>query len=71
MTLYTLDMHTFTRRLLNPSNSEIKELIVLGGNKRFALVGSDALAMPLFECIYKPLDSEIHGIKWVKINKTD
>lgn len=71
MTLYTLDMHTFIRRLLNPSDSEIKELIVLGGNKRFAFVGNDALAMPLFECIYKPLDSEIHGIKWVAMNKTD
>jgi len=71
MTLYTLDMHTFTRRLLNPSEAQIKELIVLGGNNRFAFVGNDVLSMPMFECIYKPVDSEIHGVKWVTMNTTD
>jgi hypothetical protein len=70
MTLYTLDKHTFTRRLLNPSDSQIRELIVEGGNMRFAFVGNDELAMPMFECTYKPVDSEIHGIKWITMNIT-
>jgi hypothetical protein len=70
MTLYTIDKYTYARRLLNPSASDLDNMI-LSQNKTFSYLGKDALDMPMVECIYKPEDSEIYGIRWVTKNLTD
>ena len=65
MTIYTIDKYTFTRRLLDPGEREYQSMIIGGGNKASSFVGSDELGMPMIECIYKPEDSEIYGVRWI------
>ena len=71
MTIYTIDKYTYTRRLLNPGRAELDFMIIKGGNKSSSLVGNDELGLPLIDCIYKPEDSEIYGIRWITKDVTD
>jgi hypothetical protein len=70
MTVYTIDKYTFTRRLLDPGEGDYHFMITSGGNKSSSFVGNDELGMPMIECIYKPKDSEIYGVRWITKNIT-
>ncbi len=71
MTVYTIDKYAYVRRLLDPGKPELDSLIYGGGNEAFDFVGNDELSMPMIECIYKPVDSEIYGIRWITKIMTD
>jgi hypothetical protein len=71
MTIYTIDMHVYARRLLTPTVKDIDELIIAGGNIRTALIGNDGMSRPLFDCECKPVDSDVYGVKWIRKELAD
>jgi hypothetical protein len=65
MGIYTVDKSAFIKGLLHPSQEDITKMIALAGNDRFTHTGFDEFGMPIIACENKPLDSQIHGVRWI------
>jgi len=65
MGIYTVDKQAFVRGILYPEEKDMTNLITSAGNEKFHHYGFDDLGMPIIGCDYKPMDSDLFGIKWI------
>lgn len=65
MGTYTVDKSALIRGLLHPLEEDMKKMIEDAGNEKFTHHGFDECGMPIISCEHKPMDSRIHGIKWI------
>lgn len=68
MGVYTIHIAAYSRRFLDPSEDIVRKLMVDAGNETFKQLGQGPMGQPIFECENKPVDSTIHGLKWIKVN---
>jgi len=65
MGIYTVDKSALVRGILYPEEQDIKNLILAAGNEKFTHHGFDELGMPIISCEAMPMDSSLHGIRWI------
>lgn len=65
MGIYTVDKSALARGLLYPEEQDMKNMILGAGNTEFTHHGFDEFGMPVISCESMPMDSTLHGIRWI------